>query len=291
MIFFALGLGIPFGVIFIKEMLNNTVRRRSDIIKATKVPVIAQISHSDDIDPLTIVSKPKSIIAEQIRALRTNLDFLVPGPGPKALLFTSAHSGEGKSFISLNLGASLASTGKKVIILELDLRKPKLLSTLGLDKRTGLSDYLIGKIDYKDIVRKVPQQENFYLIESGTIPPNPAEILMGKYLQQLITELRKEYDYILIDAPPIGLVTDAQILSQYADITFFLVRHNFTRKDQIELVNELNRKKIFRNMNIIFNSIDTSSFGYGYRYDYSYYGEQPRGNKGLMRFFKRSGKK
>ncbi|UEG52661.1 polysaccharide biosynthesis tyrosine autokinase [Mucilaginibacter daejeonensis] len=291
MIFFALGLGIPFGVVFIKEMLNNTVRRRSDIIKATKVPVIAQISHSDDIDPLTIVSKPKSIIAEQIRALRTNLDFLVPGPGPKALLFTSAHSGEGKSFISLNLGASLASTGKKVIILELDLRKPKLLSTLGLDKRTGLSDYLIGKIDYKDIVRKVPQQENFYLIESGTIPPNPAEILMGKYLQQLITELRKEYDYILIDAPPIGLVTDAQILSQYADITFFLVRHNFTRKDQIELVNELNRKKIFRNMNIIFNSIDTSSFGYGYRYDYSYYGEQPRGNKGLMRFFKRSGKK
>jgi len=273
MIFFTLGVGIPFAVIFTKGMLNSNIQRKTDISKATRVPIIAQISHSDGMDPLTVISKPRSIVAEQIRALRTNLDFLIPGPGSKTILFTSTVSGEGKSFISLNLGASLASTGKKVIILELDLRKPKLLSTIGLDKRTGLSDYLIGKVDYQSIVRAVPQQENFYMIESGTIPPNPAEILMNTHLSDLISSLRKEYDYILIDAPPVGLVTDAQILSQYADVTFYLVRHNFSRKEHMNLLNEIQKKKIFKNLNIVFNSIDASGFGYGYRYDYSYYGE------------------
>jgi tyrosine-protein kinase Etk/Wzc len=271
MIFLSLGLGIPFAVIFIKDMLNSNVRRKSDISKKTRVPIIAQISHSDDTSSLTIVSKPRSLVSEQIRALRTNLDFLTPGAGSKTILFTSTVSGEGKSFISLNLGASLASTGKKVIILELDLRKPKLLSTIGLEKKTGLSDYLIGKVAYKDIIRAVPQQENFYMIESGTIPPNPAEILMSSHLGEMLNALKEEFDYILIDAPPVGLVTDAQILSKYADVTFFLVRHNFTSKSHIGLLNEVYVKKIFRNLNIIFNSIDASGFAYGYRYDYSYY--------------------
>lgn len=285
MIFLSLGLGIPFAVIFIKEMLNSNIQRKSDISKSTRVPIIAQISHSDDTSPLTIISKPRSIVAEQIRALRTNLDFLIPGPGSKTILFTSTVSGEGKSFIALNLGASLASTGKRVIILELDLRKPKLLSTIGLDKKIGLSDYLIGKVDYKAIIREVPQQENFYMIESGTIPPNPAEILMNSHLPDLITALRKEYDYILIDAPPIGLVTDAQILSQYADVTFYLIRHNFTRKEHLNLLNEIQKKKVFKNLNIVFNSIDTSGFAYGYRYDYTYYGEREEKKDFMARFF------
>jgi tyrosine-protein kinase Etk/Wzc len=282
MIFFSLGLGIPFAVIFTREMLNSNIQRKSDISKITRVPIIAQISHAEDMSSLTIISKPRSIVAEQIRALRTNLDFLIPGSGSKTILFTSTVSGEGKSYISLNLGASLASTGKKVIILELDLRKPKLLTTIGLDKKTGLSDYLIGKVDYRDIIRAVPQQENFYMIESGTIPPNPAEILMNTHLPELITALRKDYDYILIDAPPIGLVTDAQILSQYADVTFYLVRHNFTRKEHMNLLNEIQKKKIFKNLNIVFNSIDASGFGYGYRYDYSYYGESEPKSKSWL---------
>ena len=288
MLFFTMGLGIPFGIIFLKDMLNNTVRRKSDITKGTRVPVIAQISHSDDLSPLTIISKPRSIVAEQLRSLRTNLEFLIPGQGSKTILFTSTVSGEGKSFISLNLGASLASTGKKVIILELDLRKPKLLSTIGLEKKIGLSDYLIGKVTYQEIIRAVPQQENFFMIESGTIPPNPAEILMSKYLTDLITALRSEFDYILIDAPPVGLVTDAQILSQFADVTFFLVRHNVTRKDHITLLNEMFLKKVFKNLNIVFNSIDVSSLGYGYRYDYSYYQMDEPGSDGFVRsIFKR----
>jgi tyrosine-protein kinase Etk/Wzc len=282
LIFVSLGLGLPVGIIFVKDMLNNNVRRKSDISKNTRVPIIAQISQSDDGAALTIITKPRSIVAEQIRALRTNLDFLIPGNGCKVILFTSTVSGEGKSFISLNLGASLASTGKRVIILELDLRKPKLLSTIGLEKKIGLSDYLIGKVGYKDIIREIPQQENFYMIESGTIPPNPAEILMNSHLPELIAALKADYDYILIDAPPIGLVTDAQILGKYADVTFFLVRHNFSRKDHINLLNEIYTKRIFKNLNVIFNSIDTSGFAYGYRYDYSYYGEQEPKNKSLL---------
>ena len=282
LIFISIVLALPVAVIFIRDMLNNNIRRKSDISKNTRVPIISQISESEDGGALTIITKPRSLVAEEIRALRTNLDFLIPGNGCKVILFTSTVSGEGKSFISLNLGASLASTGKKVIILELDLRKPKLLSTIGLEKKIGLSDYLIGKVAYKDIIRAVPQQENFYMIESGTIPPNPAEILMNSHLPELITALKAEYDYVLVDAPPIGLVTDAQILGKYADVTFFLMRHNFSRKDHIHLLNELYTKKIFKNLNIIFNSIDTSSLAYGYRYDYSYYGESEPKSKSWL---------
>ncbi|QJD96946.1 polysaccharide biosynthesis tyrosine autokinase [Mucilaginibacter robiniae] len=272
-IFFALGLALPLGIIFAKDFFNNTVRRKSDIDEITRVPVLAQIAHAQESEPLIVSAKPRSMVAEQVRGLRTNLQFLLPDEDSKVILFTSSISGEGKSFISLNLGASLASTNKKVIILELDLRKPKLLSTLGLERKEGLSDYLIGKIDYHDIIRPVTQQENFYLIESGTTPPNPAELLMNRRLGELINSLKKEYDYIVIDAPPIGLVTDAQIMSRYVDATFFLVRFNYTAKTHIKLINELYRKKIFKRLNIIFNSIDNSSLGY-YNYDYSYYGEE-----------------
>ncbi|WP_158824916.1 GumC family protein [Mucilaginibacter lacusdianchii] len=276
-IFFIIGIGIPFAIIFIKEFLNNTVRRKSDITKVTQVPILAQISHSVDTQPLVIVTDPRSMVSEQIRGLRTNLQFLASGKNSKVILFTSSISGEGKSYLSLNLGASLALAGQKVIILEFDLRKPKLLSTLNLQKNVGLSEYLIDKANYQDIVRPIPDAENFYLIESGTIPPNPAELLTKKSLGDLIEQLRKEYDYILIDAPPVGLVTDAQILSQHADITFFLVRHNFTLKKHITLLNEIFLKKVFKNINIIFNSVEQGGlgygYGYGYRYDYSYYGE------------------
>lgn len=279
-IFFALGLGLPLGIIFAKDFFNNTIRRKSEIEQITRVPVLAQISYAQESEPLIVASKPRSMVAEQVRGLRTNLQFLSPDEDSKVILFTSSVSGEGKSFLSLNLGASLASTNKKVIILELDLRKPKLLSTLGLERKEGLSDYLIGKINYQDVIRPVAQQENFYLIESGTTPPNPAELLMNKRLGDLIASLKKEYDYVLIDAPPVGLVTDAQIMSRYVDTTFFLVRFNYTAKAHVHLLNELHRKRIFKRLNIIFNSIDNSSLGY-YNYDYTYYGEDSN-KKGFL---------
>ncbi|WP_179415815.1 GumC family protein [Mucilaginibacter sp. E4BP6] len=279
--FLLLGLFIPFAVIAVKETLNIKVRNHGDIEKYTDATILADIVQTDDFDPLIVVSKPRSMIAEQVRALRSNLQYISPELDHKVLLFTSSISGEGKSFVSLNLGASLATTDKKVIILELDLRKPKLNVALGMDNSTGISNYLIGQVDYRDIIKPIPQQANYSIITSGPNPPNPAELLLNGRIEHLINELKKEYDYVLLDAPPVGLVTDAQILANFSDATLFMVRYNYTIKSQIRIIDELVQRQMFKNLNIIFNAVDAKamSYGYGYGYGYGYYSEDSRSVK------------
>lgn len=272
--FLMIGLLLPMIIIYLGEALNSTVRRRRDIERLTLTPVIGQLSFSNDPNTMVTIDQPRSMISEQVRALRTNLEFIIPGVKTKNILFTSSISGEGKSFVCLNLGASLASTGKKVIILELDLRKPRFHIALGFENDKGLSSYLIGKDDYQDIVRVYPGQPNLSIISSGVVPPNPAELLLNGRIETLLEVLKKEYDYILMDAPPVGLLTDAQILSMHADATFFVVRYNYTHKDSIGLLEELRYKKVFKNLNIIFNSVDIRNrlYGGGYGYGYGYGG-------------------
>ena len=291
--FLLLGIILPSSVIYFKGILNFRVSRKLDIENATSIPVIAEISHSNFQSNLLVVQNPRSIVAEQIRALRTNLQFIIPGEDQKVILFTSSISGEGKSFISLNLGASLALSGKKVVILELDLRKPKLHSGLGIDNKEGLSTYLIGKVNYKDILTEIPLQKGYFIIPSGPIPPNPAELLGNGGIKLLIDQLKKEFDYIILDAPPVGLVTDAQILGAYADATIFIVRHNYTAKNQIFSIESFSKQKKFKNLNIVLNSINYQkgygySYGYGYGYGYGgYYQEEDQTKKSKIgRFFR-----
>lgn len=284
--FFIVGIVLPVTVIFASEALNTKIRKKSDIEKLSDIPILAQISKSDEEDSLVTVFKPRSMVAEQIRGLRTNLQFILLEDKAKVILFTSTISGEGKSYLSLNLGASIASTNKKVVILELDLRRPKLLSTLKLERKTGLSEYLIGKAGYDQIIREIPHQPGFHLIESGAIPPNPAELLVNGKLKELVEKLKQDYDYILLDTPPVGLVTDAQILSRLADATLFVVRYNYTSKSSVRLINELKRKRVFSKLNIIFNSVDKSGLGYGYGYGYNYgYYDEPVKEK--LSFFRK----
>jgi len=264
-----IGFFLPFSVIAAREFLNVKVRKRADIEKLTSVSVLADISKSNDTDPLIVAARPRSMVAEQIRALRSSLKY-VSSAEKNVLLFTSSISGEGKSFISLNLGASLASTNKKVIILELDLRKPKLNVALGIDNNIGISNYLIGQNDYKEIIKPIKQQPNYFIITSGAKPPNPAELLLNGRIEVLITELKKEYDYILLDAPPIGLVADAQILGNIADATLYIVRYNYTAKNQLKLLEDYKRVGAFRNLNVVFNSVDAAALAYGYGYSYGY---------------------
>ncbi|HAL82035.1 MAG TPA: capsular biosynthesis protein [Mucilaginibacter sp.] len=209
LLFFIAGIAVPAGVIYLKDLLNFKISRRQDIERITKAPLIAEISHSTEGGELLVSNRPRSMVAEQVRALRTNLQFIIPNESQKVLLFTSGISGEGKSFISLNLGASLAMSGKKVVILELDLRKPKLHAGLGIDNKAGLSNYLIGKVSCKEILTQIPQQNNYFIITSGPIPPNPAELLVNGQIPKLLEELKQDFDYIILDAPPVGLVTDA----------------------------------------------------------------------------------
>jgi len=264
-----IGFFLPFSVIASKEFLNVRVRKRSDIERLTGVSILADISKSNDTDPLIVTARPRSMVAEQIRALRSALKYVSP-QNNSVLLFTSSISGEGKSFISLNLGASLASTNKKVIILELDLRKPKLNVALGIDNDIGISNYLIGQSNYKEIIKPVEQQPNYFIITSGPKPPNPAELLLNGRIETLISELKKEYDYILLDAPPVGLVADAQIVANIADATLYIVRYNYTAKNQIKFLEEYKKMGVFRNLNIVFNSVDAAALAYGYGYSYGY---------------------
>lgn len=292
---FLLGLLIPAGIIYLRDLLNFRVSKRSDIERVTKVPILAEVSHSNDASSLLVAEKPRSMVAEQLRALRTNLNFVIPGDKQKTILFTSSISGEGKSFISLNLGASLALSGKKVVILELDLRKPKLHAGLDINNAKGLSNYLIGEVSYKDILKPIPQQKDYFIITSGPIPPNPAELLLNGKIESLLEELRNDFDYILIDAPPVGLVTDAQILAAYADTTIFIVRHNYTAKMHVHGIENFHKSNKFPNLNIVMNSIDISG-GYGYSYGYGYgYGDggyyQEDTNNSKRNFFNKLFKK
>ncbi|MFA5851080.1 MAG: polysaccharide biosynthesis tyrosine autokinase [Spirochaetales bacterium] len=268
--FMLFGIIIPAVIIYFQDLLNFKISKRSDIERVTKVPILAEISHSDDSSPLLVASKPRSMVAEQLRALRTNLNFVIPNKEDKVILFTSSISGEGKSFISLNLGASLALSGKKVVILELDLRKPKLHAGLEIDNTKGLSNYLIGQVTEDEILKSIEQQENYYIITSGPIPPNPAELLVNGKIEVLIEKLKSQFDYIILDAPPVGLVTDAQILSEFANTTLFIVRHNYTAKANIVAIDNLFRSKKFKNLNILINSIEVQGGGYGYGYGYGY---------------------
>ncbi len=283
LLFAFVGLMIPVGVIAGRDSLNNRIMRRLDVEESTHVPILGEVVKKRQPEAIVVVSRSQSIIAEQIRTLRTNLQFLRDSPeGSQVLLFTSSISGEGKSFVSLNLGASLALVGRRTVILEMDLRKPRLRHSLGFTwEGTGISNYLIGEATLDDILQPVPGNENYFLIPSGPLPPNPAELLSGHRLEKLISELRERFDYIVIDAPPIGLVTDAQLMAPYADATLYMVRHDVTPKNHLKMVETLFQEKRFNRLHIVLNAVgdgESEYYSYGYKGNGYNYGEGPKKN-------------
>jgi capsular exopolysaccharide synthesis family protein len=281
-----LGLVVPSVVIFMKELLNTKVLTTDDIIAATNVPIVSEIVHSKS-DKQIIVSKDsRSEISEQFRTLRTNLQFLMPNPTEKVIMTTSSMSGEGKSFIAMNLANVLALSGKKVCLMEMDLRKPRISQALNMDNSIGFSNYIVSSdISVKDIVKQTNLHPDFYLIGSGTLPPNPAELLVHEKVTKLMAELKSQFDYVVIDCSPVGLVTDALLLGKFADIVLYVVRQRHTFKKQIGIIQSLYNDRKFRKLDIIFNdvkSIPGYGYGYGYgsnsyKYGYGYFEEDNRG--------------
>lgn len=271
LVFGIMGLLIPIGFISAKDALNNLVQRRTDVEEATQVPILGEIVRSRKVAVDDLVFKPRmqSVIGEQIRTLRTNLQFMRSDPdSPQVLLFTSSISGEGKSFISLNLGASLALVDRKTVILEMDMRKPKLHKSLHMENRTGLSNYLIGNATVDELLQPIAGYENYFIITAGPLPPNPSELLSSPRLGKLFEELKERFEYILVDSPPIGLVTDSQLIAPFADATMFLVRHDHTPKYQLKMIDKLFREQRFQKLNIILNAVGE---GEAYYYSYSSY--------------------
>lgn len=280
-----IGLIIPVVLVFGQELLNTSIKTKEEITSLTSVPVIGEISHNSSEDNLIVANQSRSAISEQFRALRTNLSFYLKTENEKVILLTSSMSGEGKSFTAINLGNILALAGKKVLLMELDLRKPGLSAKLGVRNDIGFSNFTISPlIKIADIVKPLSINKNMFIISSGPLPPNPAETLMNKHVPNLIEELKREFDYILMDAPPVGIIADAQLLSTYADVTLYLVRQKITQKDQLKIVEELYLTNKMRNLGIVVNDIVSKFYGYGY--GYGSYGENTN-EKWYQRIFKK----
>lgn len=225
------------------------------------------------------------MVAEQFRIIRSNLQYVLNKKEKATILVTSSFSGEGKSYVSTNMGAVLALAGKKTVILEFDIRKPKVLSGLGVPKGPGITNFLIGKAEnLNDIIRPVPEHENLFVLGCGPIPPNPSELLLDPRLDEMFDWLKQHFDIVLVDTAPVGMVSDAMTLSKYADCTLYLVRQGHTFKKQVALIDEFHKESRLPKLSIIINDVKLKPgygyygygrYGYGYGYGYgSYYEEE-----------------
>lgn len=267
------GLAIPGLFIILKEALNDRVNTRSDIERATNAPILGEIGHSKSDQTLVVSKTKRTLIAEQFRLLRSNLQYITGKRDKVVILVTSSFGGEGKSFISTNMAAVYGLTDKRTIVLEFDLRKPKVLSGLDMQKRQGISNYMIGDVDLDSLIIPVAGEENMYVLPCGPIPPNPAELLLNEKTDLLFAQLKNKFDYIIIDTAPIGMVSDALTLAKYADCTLYVTRQGHTFKKQLNLINEMYENKKMPNLSIILNDTKLPTGGgyygnYGYGYGY-----------------------
>lgn len=273
-LFGLVGLVVPAAGITVKTALNTKVQRRNDVEDSTQVPILGEVMNKRHRDVLVVAPNNRSVIAEQIRTIRTNLQLSRPEDNPsQILLCTSSISGEGKSFISLNLGASLAMLRQPTVILEMDMRMPRLHQSFNLNNSVGLSTYLNGEATLDEILQPVPGHPNYFIIPSGPLPPDPSELLSSPAVKQLLVLLRERFSYIILDAPPVGIVTDAQVVAPYADTTLFVVRHGVTPKHSLKNLDILYREQRFQNMRIILNAVgngESYHSNYQYKNSYSY---------------------
>jgi tyrosine-protein kinase Etk/Wzc len=271
---FIIGILLPFGVSYSRQLLNDKVTSKADIERVTHAPILAEIAHSNTIGVFAVSRNSRTQIAERFRTMRTHLNYLLPLEKDKTILFTSCMGGEGKSFLSINLAQTLALANKKVLLMEMDLRKPKIREYLGL-KKPGFSNFIVGKDNnWKQYIQKAGENNSFDVFSSGPVPPNPTELLLLPKMGELMLQLQKEYEYIIIDTAPVGLVTDAEILATYANLTLYVVRHNYTLKPRLQILDNIYRKKLLPKLNVLINDITYSTRTYGgYNNGYGYYGE------------------
>lgn len=280
------GLALPFLAFFLLELANNRVQSKEDVEKITEIPLIGGIGHNSSKDALVVFNKPRSSMAESFRAIRSNLNYFTGGKDHQVFMVTSSIPGEGKSFTTLNLATVFAMAGKKTIIVGADLRKPKLFDDLNLHNKTGLSQYLSGLANLDDVTQ-ISEIPNLAFIAGGPVPPNPSELLIQPIMAELIQQLKEVYDFVIIDTPPMSYVTDAFILSAYADHSLFVIRQDFTPRAAVAALEEQYSAGKLDRVSLLFNDVRKTGmgygygqgYGYGYGYNYGYgYGRRKRSN-------------
>ncbi|HVX52274.1 MAG TPA: polysaccharide biosynthesis tyrosine autokinase, partial [Chitinophagaceae bacterium] len=270
MAFFA-GFGIPLLIVYLMDLLNDKLTTRQEILKNTDAPIIGEISHFAGEERKIIAGKTRGMLPEQFRIVRTNLRYFLPKDKKGGcVLVTSTMPGEGKTFVSMNFAAVLAVSGKKTVLIEFDMRRPKISESLDLPKNNSdLAAFLTGNIEPSIIIRKVEQVENLYVITTSYVPPNPAELLLSERIPVLFTYLKNNFDYVIVDTPPLGIVSDAKVLAEYADLSIYVIRQRFTQRRQVKTVNEIYHEKKLPNLALVVNDVKAKGIR-GY-YGYSYY--------------------
>ncbi|MDD4969950.1 MAG: polysaccharide biosynthesis tyrosine autokinase [Paludibacter sp.] len=269
-----LGLIIPIVIITIGNLLRYHIENKEELEKISIVPVLGEIAKSEQTGNIIIKENSTNRFTEMFRLLRTNLLFVLGDPGQKVINVVSSISGEGKTFICINLAMSLALLDKKVLIIGLDVRKPKLGEYLGLENKSGITLYLSGNMDKKDLIRPSGIHPNLSVITAGPVPPNPSELMAKPLLDSLITECKDKFDYIILDTAPIGMVSDTYALNRFADVNLYVVRADYTPKKNIEDATNLFKHKKLNRMYFILNAADIQKasirYGYGKKYGYGY---------------------
>ena len=268
----ALTLGgvVPLFLIILIEFLNTKIVERKYVEGGTKVPILGTIGHSEKELRLPVYENPESALDESVSALRANLQFILSSNNGKVISVTSTISGEGKTFCSVNLATILAMTGKNTLLVSLDLRRPKVHRLFGIDNSVGLSNYLVRKCTIDEIIHK-SDIENLDIAISGPIPPNPSELIGSQRMIDFIEHAKTKYEYVVIDTPPIAIVSDAMLLKDQTDVNIYIIRHAYTQKQVLGLINDLHLNKGLKSMGIVINDVQVRGYyGYSYRYDYKY---------------------
>ena len=270
-----LGVGLPVGVIYLIGLTKFKIEGRADVEKLTSLPVVGDIPLADEkTGSIAVFENQNNLMSETFRNVRTNLQFILEN-GKNVILVTSTISGEGKSFISANLAISLSLLGKKVVIVGLDIRKPGLNKVFNIPrKEVGITQYLANpEKNLMDLVQLSDVSKNLYILPGGTVPPNPTELLARDGLDKAIETLKKNFDYVILDTAPVGMVTDTLLIGRVADLSVYVCRADYTHKNEYTLINELAEKDKLPSLCTVINGLDLKRRKYGYYYGYGKYGK------------------
>ncbi|MBA81537.1 MULTISPECIES: exopolysaccharide transport family protein [unclassified Leeuwenhoekiella] len=300
------GTVVPLTFVFLLFFFDTKISNPNEIKRLSGIPVLGAIGKSVSKSNLVVIEDPRSAVAEAFRGLRSSLQFIYRKQniqGAKTVRITSSVSGEGKTFCSINLASVFALSERKTVLVGLDLRKPKIFGDFDLPNEHGVVNYLIGESKLDEVIQKtkIPHLD---VILAGAVPPNPSELLMSDQMKVFMAELKKRYDYIILDTPPVGLVSDALELDEYIDATLYVIRQHYTKKGMLRLINDKYQKKEIQNISFVLNYFSARSklgYGYGYGYEYGYgygkYGEayrQSQSKKGIVgkgkKLYKKAGR-
>lgn len=269
------GIGIPVGIIYLISLTKFKIEGRADVEKLTLLPVVGDIPLADEkTGSIAVFENKNNLMSETFRNVRTNLQFMLES-GKNVILVTSTISGEGKSFVSSNLAISLSLLGKKVVIVGLDIRKPGLNKVFNIPKKEhGITQFLTNPTtDLMNLVQSSDINKNLFILPGGTVPPNPTELLARDGLEKAIETLKQNFDYVILDTAPVGMVTDTLLIGRVADLSVYVCRADYTRKAEFTLINELAENNKLPNLCIAINGLDLQKKKYGYYYGYGKYGK------------------